>query len=220
MKRAMLMAALLLAQVSCVGGGDSAVRLLHARVLKEEAGACSLSEVSITQGTLDVSGGRNYLLGINIESNLADPTLAVGNVDFNSRGHNDVILNELVLSYRTEPSVALPQEESIPVYLLLRAESNEQSFLVFPAIGPQAFAQLRGAVGLGQQVTLIITVKARGEMGGKQGTVETNAMSFPIVLLNSGFDSFTGTCPSGGQPVPGEICRPQGQDAGHICPIT
>ncbi len=222
MKRVMMMAALLVASVSCVsGGGDSAIRLLHARVLKSEGSGCTIGEFVISGGELDVSGGRSYVLGLNIESNAVDPSLIVGGENFGSSGLNDVVLREIVLTYEAQPALSLLSEERIPIYRLLRAGTTDESSLLINAIGPLALQQIQDSVVPGQSVTLSVTIKARGELGNK-AQVESNEMTFPIVLFNSGYrvpeDSI---CPEG--TTLSDVVHPcgyLGQDQGPICRPT
>jgi len=217
MKRVMMLAALLVASVSCVsGGGDSAVRLLHARVLKSEGTGCSIGEFVINGGELDISGGRSYVLGLNIESNTVDPSLVVGGEDFGSSGLNDVILKEIVLSYEAQPALSLSSEETIPIYHLLRAGTSDESSLLINAIGPLALQQINDSMCEAQSVTLSVTIKVRGEMGNK-AAVESNELTFPIVLVKSAYSAKFKQCKSGTLTDVVHPCGYLGQDQGLIC---
>ncbi|HSP77046.1 MAG TPA: hypothetical protein VLQ93_00855, partial [Myxococcaceae bacterium] len=179
-------------------------------------GGCAAGDFVISGGELDISGGRSYVLGLNVESNAVDPSIIVGGENFGSDGLNDIILKEIVLSYEAQPAQTLPTEERIPIYRLLRAGTSDESTLLINALGPLAQQQLMGSVLPGQTVTVFVTIKARGELGNK-APVESNEMVFPIVVSNSGYDASSRTCASGTLTDVNHPCGYLGQDHGPIC---
>ncbi len=218
MKRLMMIAALAASSVGCVANqGDAPIRFLGTRELTSGSGeSCSLGDRQLTSGQLDISSGNSYLLGLSVETNTVVQETRVNGVPVSGPGLSDITLSELTFSYDSEPSLPLPAEESIPYYAVFRPDSGEGSFALFYALGPKALTVLQGSVT--DPVTVFVTVKGRGRMSGGQ-VVETNEVTFPISVGNSGYNPSTKTCATGvtpsATPAP---CGNYGQDMGPICP--
>jgi hypothetical protein len=215
MKRLMMIAALVASSVGCVSNqGDAPIRFLGTRELTPGSDSCSLGDRQRTSGQLDISSGNSYLLGLSIETNTVQQETRVNGIPVSGPGLSDITLTEIILSYETDASVALPTEERLPYYAVFRPQSSGDSFALFYILGPKALEALVDSVD--DPVTVFVTVKGRGRMSGGQ-VVETNEITFPINLINSGFDPESGTC-FDGQPVNIEgPCGNYGQDMGRIC---
>lgn len=224
MKRLMMLATLAASVTGCVANqGDAPVRFLGARALESQSGACGLADFQLAQGSLDVSGGGSYLLGVNVETNTGTRTIIINNEVFSGEGLSDVNLQEVVLTYQSQPVLALP-EDRIPFYAVFRpGTTGDESFALMYAIGPNALKVLRDPAVLpvgAPPVTLLATVKAVGKFSGGM-PVETNAITFPIIVRNSGYNPETNTCPVAGQSPVGYAgpCGQVGQDTGAICRV-
>ncbi|HYO60046.1 hypothetical protein [Archangium sp.] len=245
MKRLMVIAALAVVPLACVANqGDAPVRFLHARALDP---SCKPVEDSyISAGTLDVSGGQNYRLTLAIETNNRAQQIVIGQEDFSGDGLSDITLNELIYSYESQPYISLPEEERVPIYAVYRPGTDpDQSTLTVGGFGPEALDMLKekGVVPetvsvtvpvvkdgqIGERsversfdgITVFSTIKGRGVMSGGQ-IVETNEITFPIAVVNSGYKPGTpaGTCENGKPPAgQGFFVCVYGQDGiGRICP--
>jgi hypothetical protein len=210
LKQWMMVAVLAASSVACVANqGDAPIRLLGARTLTTEDTGCTAGDRQLLSGSLDVSGGASYLLALNLESQLRESTNVL----------NDVTLTEVVLSYESQPRLSLPNEERIPIYAVIRPGTSEDSSILLDALGPKALTVLRDAVATDQAVTVLSTIQAKGHLGGGQ-SVETNEISFPITVINSGFDPASGKCLDASQtvsPTAEGPCGQLGQDTGPIC---
>ncbi len=224
MKRLMLVAALAASSSACVANqGDAPIRFLQAAPLKTESGGCSVTTggSQVPQGLLDISGRGTYLVGLVVETNTAQRDLSVGGKVLSGPGLNDITLNEVVLSYETSVRVqGLPEEESIPIYGVFRPGTASGSYAILPAFGSKALSALSAAVGEGQQLTVVSTIKAKGRLSSGLG-VETNEIQFPVNIINSGYvPGASPACPSGLEYKPAQAigaCNQLGQDVGPIC---
>ena len=220
MKQWMVLAALAASSTACVANqGDAPVRLLAARSLRSEGGACAVGDRQLLAGSLDVSGGSSYLLGLSLEANLVQQNITIGGNQYSGPGLSDVTLSEVVVTYESQPRVALPREERIPVYALIRPGTSANSFLLLYGIGPKALTVLRDAVSSDQPVTVLSTIKAVGQMSSGHN-VETNEITFPITVINSGYDPAGRKCSDttlSVSPTAMGACNQLGQDTGPIC---
>lgn len=223
MKRLMLVAALAASSSACVANqGDSSIRFLQAAPLKTESGGCSVTTggSQIPQGLLDISGGGTYLVGLVVETNIAQRDLSVGGKILSGPGLNDITLNEVVLTYETSVRVAgLPEEESIPIYGVFRPGTAAGSYAILPALGSKALTALSGFVTEAQPVTVVSTIKAKGRLSSGLG-VETNEIQFPVNVITSGYTGGSSPCPAGLEYKPAQAigaCNQLGQDVGPIC---
>lgn len=191
MKRLMAIAALALAPVGCVANqGDAAVRFLDARALtfEEGTGCVPSDELVIGSGLLDLSGSRNYLLAMSVETNNSVQSITINQEEFAGQGLSDITLNEVVYSYQFQPNgsgtatnLIDTEEESSAIYRVLRSGTNaEESYVFMNAFGPKAVAALPGKAG-----TVFTTIKARGRLSGGQ-VVESNKFTFPVTVYASG----------------------------------
>jgi hypothetical protein len=216
MKRLMVIAALAVAPLACVANqGDAPVRFIHARALDPD---CKIVEDSyVSSGSLDVSGGQNYRLVLAVETNTSTQQITIGQEIFSGNGLGDITLNELIYSYESQPSGAVPEEERVPIYAVYRpgTDAQESTFTV-GGFGPQALDRLKG-LPVDASVTVLSTIKGRGVMSGGQ-IVESNEITFPITVVNSGFVPGTPPkCPGDRPGTPAGLCV-LGQDVGRICP--
>ncbi|MFY0529285.1 hypothetical protein ACN28I_41010 [Archangium gephyra] len=199
MKRLMAIAALALAPLGCVANqGDAPIRFLWARALVFEEGiGCTASDdFVITEGTLDISGGQNYLLAMSVETNTFQQPITIGQEPMSGEGLGDITLNEYIYSYEFQPllnsgavSLTLPADEvdRLAAYAVFRPETDpEETYTFVRAFGPGALDALRNAITPGTAVTVLSTIKARGRLSGGQ-VVESNAFTFPVTVISSGF---------------------------------
>ncbi len=222
MKRWMMIAALAASSVGCVANqGDAPVRLLDARRLTGTEGGCGLGTIQQAAGQLDISGGSSYLLGLRFETNTVSQDLRLGNRSLSGGGLSDFTIQEIIVSYESQPSLPLPAEERIPVYAVFRPNTPAESgsYMILYALGPKALEVLADSVS-DEPVTVLSTIKGAGRFSGGQ-TAETNEITYPITIINSGFDPMTGTCldPSFRPVTTGGACGQVGQDNGPICRV-
>jgi hypothetical protein len=84
------------------------------------------------------------------------------------------------------------------------------------ALGPAAVTALK-TVAVGSSVTVLVTLKAAGKLSSG-ASVETNEVTFPIVVINSGYNPAAKTCSSGTpRTTDAWTCGNLGQDLGAIC---
>lgn len=225
MKRLMVIAALAVAPLACVANqGDTPVRFLNARALEfEPAEGCTGSEDAfITQGDFDVSGGQNYLLAMSVETNTFQQPITIGQEPFSGGGLGDITLSEVVYSYEVAPAgaVRMPADEDdrVSLYAVFRPETDaDESYLFVRAFGPKALAALSGITDPTVSVTVLTTIQARGRLSGGQ-EVRSNKFTFPVTVVNSGYDPRTGACGAGGTPTAVGVCGIAGQEF-RICPL-
>src|SRR5690349_3009055 len=117
MKRLMVISALALAPLACVGSeGSAPVSFLGARAMQADAttaAGCKVSDSgdNITAGSLDVSAGANYMLALSVATHTSASSFTVGQTQF-SGSNGNVVLNELVYSYTSQPSIPLPAAQA------------------------------------------------------------------------------------------------------------
>ncbi|WP_143177944.1 hypothetical protein [Cystobacter ferrugineus] len=212
MKRLMMVAALAVAQSGCVSGqGDAPVLFTNALVLTGSPGQACDVETSqfISQGSLDVSGGGNYVLAMGVRSTVPiGRSVIIGDVPVGVGGES-ITLTEFVYSYEASPDLGLPEEEIVATYSVIPAGTGGDSYVFVTAFGPQAIEKLRTGAPGSPGVSVISHVRARGRLGSSSN-VESNEFSFPVKVYASGISV---PCPTGF--VVGGICNP-GQD-GPVC---
>ncbi len=217
MKRLLMVSALLLTQACVYQGGDAGVRLLGVKPMEGET--CTVGEQDILTGTLDVSGGRYFLVGLSYESVLVDPApLEVGDrtVPTVSR---DIIFKELVYTYQAE-GVTMPAEEVFPIYLVIRpTETEDGTVQRVPLLTESARKALSTLpVSLtAPAAKVFVSMQLRGNMTSGSA-ISTNTITFPLTVYNTGFAPDTGTCAAGGTAAPPAsfACGEPGQ-GGPIC---
>ncbi|HYO66179.1 MAG TPA: hypothetical protein VEU33_08860 [Archangium sp.] len=218
MKRLMAIAALVLGQAGCVANqGDAPVRFLDALSLtfEEGVGCTPADDFVIGTGSLDLSGGQNYLMAMSVETNNSVQSITINQEEFAGQGLNDITLNELVYSYEFQPNAGSPsvtvpadEEDRVPLYRVLRpGTSADESFVFMNAFGPKMLEALRtGFTSPDQRGTVYTTIKARGRLSSGQ-TVDSNKFQFPVTVYETNF----GYCPLG--EIPLGTCQRAGQDA-------
>ncbi len=214
MKRWMMLAALAASSMSCVEGrGDAAVRFLDARALSGSGGACTLGTSQLASGLLDIAAGNSYLLGLRVETTTAVPRNVIGGNNLGGSGLNDFLFEEVILTYESQPSLPLPAEERIPVYGVFRpgTPGESGSFAILYALGPKALEVLAGSVS-DEPVTVLTTLKVAGRYSSGQKS-ETNEVTYPITVVNSGYNPDDNSCPAPKVPTTsGWACDNVGQD--------
>ncbi len=216
MKRLLMVSALLLTQACVYQQGDAGVRLMGVKPM--EGDDCTLGELDILTGSLDVSGGRSFLVGLTYESELVDPDpLDLGDrtVPVVSR---EIVIKELVYTYQAE-GVTMPAEEVFPIYLVIRpSQADEGTVQRVPLLTDAARKALSALpVSLTAPVgRVFVSIQMRGNM--TSGTaLNTNTITFPLTLYNTGY-SPTGGCTAGGVAADASsfACGEMGQ-GGPIC---
>jgi hypothetical protein len=190
MKRLTALCLTLLATAGCVED-DQGVRLLGARQMTT---ACAISPTFIPGGSFNINApaGR-YIMGFNIESVRDTTETTVGGAPFTGSEAGDFISNEEVLTFESTPDLGLG-EVRIPYYTVTRAGAAETSFVVLDLLPPETLSAVSNSIaGTGGSVTVLATVKLRGEFGsGADG--ETNPVTFPIVVFDG---PVAPACPAG-----------------------
>ncbi len=174
-------------------------------------------EIQQLGGSLDVAplGAGAYTIAFNFRSTLAEiPVDTVGGNPVTGPGANDFILQEVRLSYSSEPALNIP-EERMPLYGVFPAGAGDDSFIGLNLVGPAALAALRGQALPASGLTLIVTLQLAGELGSGRD-VESNEATFPITVFNSGLTA----CPAGEVVLPSGPCNSRGgQDGAPICGV-
>jgi hypothetical protein len=211
MKRLMVIAALAVAQSGCVANqSDAPVQFSTAYAL----GSDCTPETGrfVSQGTLDVSGGSNYLLAMKAQNTLPPSRIVVIGDATTTVGGASVILSEYVYTYEAPAVVGLPAEESVATYSVL-APGSVDGYVLVNAFGPKALEKLNAYLDAGDpdiRVGVISTIKARGRLG-TSSNVESNQFSFPVSVFSTGY---SGTCAPGF--TPSGTCN-VGQDVQKVC---
>jgi hypothetical protein len=215
MKRLMMVAALAVAQSGCVSAqDDAALTFSNALALAGAPGGSCEPDTSkfIGQGSLDVSGGGNYLLFMRVQSSIPTPRIiSIGDTPTTVGGEN-IILNEFVYRYESSPDIGLPEEDSVVTYAVVPPGASGASYLPMNAFGPKALARLNepGVVPAFPGVSILTYIKARGRVGSTSNA-ESNEFAFPVQVYASGGSCLPGDVPTGGICSPGQdepLCEP------------
>ncbi|NTX00604.1 hypothetical protein [Myxococcus sp. CA040A] len=203
MKPIYLAALLAFGTVSCVDNLPK-LQILQAAPPEED---CNVpDDVALLSGSLNLALAGDYTSGFIVTSNLSDTPIVVGEAPVSDIDSTAVYLTELELSYQTEPELNIPSA-TIPIYGTFRG--NEDGSLVLGLLTRDAESALRSAVGGGGTVVdVLVTLRVRGHTVAG-GDVETNEISYPLVV---GFAPYV--CPTAGDvhgPLVGP-CDPRGQN--------
>lgn len=191
MKRLILSSVLAASSLACVSAqGDAPVHFLGTQKLDATCAASGTAQS--LQGLLDISGGASsYVMGVNVESNVVNQQITIGASIFTNQGHADFTMTEEVITYSaSEPVAGLPKEEHVPLYGVFRPSAGGTgTFMTLYALGTEAVTALKGTVTPGHAaVTVLATVKGVGKLSSG-ATVETNEITFPVIVINSGYTS-------------------------------
>ena len=193
MKQLMVMTALALS--GCVAAQEDApVQFTSAVAVAGAPGTACTADTAklLSRGRLNLVGGGNYTLAMQVRSTIpSSRSIIVGGTSVNVGGET-ATLTELVYSYEGPANLALPAEETVATYTVLKAASSE-STVFLSAFGPKALTSLLNAADSGRvtdtPVGIIATIKARGRLG-TTGNLESNEFSFPLSIVNA-------PCPAG-----------------------
>ncbi|WNG29641.1 hypothetical protein F0U62_40805 [Cystobacter fuscus] len=204
MKRLTMVAALALAQSGCVTSQEDSP-LLFGNVLALEGCDPDTSKF-ISQGSLDVAGGGNYVMAVQARNIIpTSRVIIIGDTPTNVGG-SSVTLTEIIYRYESSPELGLPEEDRVATYAVVPAGSGDNSYVPVSAFGPLALEKLRAVAPASPGVSVISHIKARGRVGSTSN-VETNEFSFPVRV-------FASVCSS---PATAGVCSP-GQDVPTACP--
>ncbi|ATB42551.1 hypothetical protein CYFUS_008030 [Cystobacter fuscus] len=212
MKRLMMVAALAVAQSGCASSQEDAP-VLFSNVLAlagSPGGACEPDTSKfISQGSLDVAGGDNYVMAVRVRSTIpAARTILVGDTP-TLVGGESITLTEFVYRYESSPELGLPDEDRAATNAVIPAgTTGDSSYVPVNAFGPLALEKLLTATPGEPGVSVIVYIKARGRVGSTSNA-ESNEFSFPVRVFRS-LD-----CSS--NPVTAGICS-FGQDVRTACP--
>ncbi|WP_395838446.1 hypothetical protein [Cystobacter fuscus] len=160
----------------------------------------------ISQGSLDLAGGENYLLAMRVRSAIPTSRTVIVGDSPTTVGGSSVTLTEFVYRYESSAELGLPEEETAATYAVVPAGATGDSYVSVNAFGPQAFAKLKESGNVPSEfpgVSVITYIKARGHLGSTSN-VESNEFSFPVAVFNSRCTVAAG------------VCR-KGQDAATAC---
>src|SRR4051812_12260656 len=107
-----LLSCLAAAGLACApANSDSPIRLLGARSLGGDLGACTV-DATLEQyaGTLDIAGTTSYRLAFTKQSDLQRLSTSVGSETLAGPNRNDFIANEMILEYSSTPPIAFEPE--------------------------------------------------------------------------------------------------------------
>lgn len=186
---------------------------------------CNLdNEVGQTRGFLDASGGGDYVVVMNIASDVtAEPVLqSARGLDLTGPGSRNFLATEVFLTYRSVNPTITFDPESIPITATF-APNTAENRLAADIIGDKAATRLRDMLS-DPTITTILTVNVqlRGRLESGE-TVHSNSLSFPIEVKPSnapctepGNVARTGPCGArGGQDgTPVICCTGPGMPAG------
>jgi hypothetical protein len=199
--------------IGCVPN-DSSIHILNAFPYQSASnnGACTAMTVGIPGGSLDLSGNTDYILQWTVESTMQILTTNITNeTPFQGPQRNDWIAKEVVYSYTTVPALNPPlADETYPYSWRIAAGAATGSFIGMHMIGPTATGQLITAVRPGTGLQLVVTFYIRGQLASGQ-KVDTNKVSYPIYVYNTGFPG----CP-GDRRVPSGPCGYVGGQDGSL----
>jgi hypothetical protein len=220
MKKLLVVPLLAALSLSCTSETTS-IQLLGAIAFPfgpDEVDDCSPDgEVQQLGGSLDVAplGAGGYSIAFNFRSSLGESGEGtVGGNPVGNPGNNDFILQEVRLSYSSEPALNIPAER-LPLYGVFPAGSDDDSFIGVNLVGPAALAALRSQALPANGLTLLVTLQLAGKLGSG-ADIESNEATFPITVFNSGLTA----CPAGLVPVPSGPCNAAGgQDGAPICGV-
>ncbi|MFY2561394.1 hypothetical protein ACN469_27585 [Corallococcus terminator] len=203
MKPIYLATLLALGTVSCVDNLPK-LQILQAAPPEED---CNVpDDVALLSGSLNLALAGDYTSGFIVTSNLADTPIVLGEAPLSDTDSTAVYLTELELSYQTEPELNIPSA-TVPIYGTFRG--NEDGSMVLGLLTRDARNALLSATGGGGSVVdVLVTLRVRGHTVAG-GDVETNEISYPLVV---GFAEFK--CPKMGDihgPSLGP-CDPRGQN--------
>jgi hypothetical protein len=212
MKRAILLLFWVAASSACSVPNDSSIRFVGTRSVKPGTGiggVCQASDLQSLGGSLDLAGFSNYVIQLNIESNLQS---IVTNVPEPVAGssRNDFIAKYLQFSYQSTPPVSFQTVQQVTT-MVIKAGSTAQSFLVIFLFPPEAVKTLYANVPVGGSLDVNVTVQLFGELASGQ-KLSTNKLTYPVHVYRS---SFTG-CPGDIQAPTGPCGSFGGQDGTDV----
>jgi len=168
--------------------------------------------INTTTGRLDPSGGGDFVVVLNIDSELTENPEIINErgVQLTTPGKRNYVIEQIALGYRfTERPMSAPvtfENETIPVYfeILPNSEGNK---LATDIIGDKAATRLRNmAVDPTVESQLLVTIQTKGRTASGD-SLASNPITFPITVQTSdtqcpepGNVTFTGPCGTrGGQ---------------------
>ena len=138
------------------------------------------SELFITRGRLDASGGGDYLLVIGLASDLDNQYTIMNNrgVNLTEVRARTFTFRELLLTYATVPAVTFPRGDTIPISGTI--EPGAVARVSTDIIGDEGAKVLREQLTDDTKTTALnVTVSVRGSLGSGE-TVTSNPVVFPI----------------------------------------
>ncbi len=168
--------------------------------------SCSVSTSSagLLRGSLDLSLSQGYLMGFVVRSSLTDTPVVVGDSPLSGEDTDAVYLDEMEVSYDTNRSGVNLDDATVPIYNAI--QGGEEGTLLLNLITSDALEDLDTATESGE-VEVLVTLRLHGKTA-TGSEVETNEISYPIVVYKSGF-----ACPSPQVPEEAtEPCDPRGQN--------
>jgi hypothetical protein len=174
-------------------------------------GVCTVTKPSVaqTRGSLNTAFTRSYLMIMTLDSLFVDNEITPSG--------NIVIFNQIEYTYTTTPGptgvpVGFPSTETRALTFEVKPETQD-TLLLEDLIGPQAAISLDAvpASSPNDYFTLNTQVRLRGTLVSG-GAVQTNRVSFPIAIYNSGAG-----CPAGYIVSPEAPCGNVGQDGVSCC---
>lgn len=185
-----LLSVMLLGAASCVPG-SSPIRITGVFPIDLGMGGteCNIdSDIGITRGRLDASGGGDYLLVLGVTSDLDNSYTIMNNrgVNLTEVGARNFTYREVALSYTSlnPPLTILP--ETIPTAGTITPGGEAR--ITTDVIGDEAAKVLRDMLTDDTQTTqLTVNIQLRGSLASGE-TVHSNTVSFPIEVTttNSG----------------------------------
>ncbi len=185
---------------SCVPG-ESPIRILGFFSVDTGMGGaeCMLTnDVGQTRGRLDASGGGDYVVVMQVASDVtSQPVLQnARGLDLTGPGSRNFVATEIFLTYRSvNPSITF-DAETIPIVATI-APATSDNRIAADIIGDKAATKLRDMLS-DPTITTILTVNVqlRGRLESGE-TIHSNTLSFPIEVTPS-----NAPCPE-----PGNVAR-------------
>ncbi len=192
---------------------DSPIVLLNNQAVDAQ---CAIdNDVSISQGSLDLSVGVGYIAHFAVESNLQAVSTVVDGDVVSGPDQNDFVVERVDIEYSNPAGGAAPAAATLPIHFVIRAgASAENTNLGLNLLPAEARAAL---AGVGSAGTIVVaTVSVTGSLRSGR-TFTSNEVNFPIEVFESGFSGcgagealeLTGPCGSiGAQDGTFPVCVP------------
>ncbi|RKH64325.1 hypothetical protein [Corallococcus llansteffanensis] len=181
---------------------------------KQPSAACVVAQDApgIARGRLNLRYGRNYVVGLIVNSNYANTPTEVGGVPLDPNpdtgGQGTAFVDSVKLSFDADSGASIP-DQTLP-YTAGLNPSSEGNLLVLSLITADVYSALLQAVPTNADpVQVQVTIQLTGKYAGSS-SFESNEVTFSIDVDNR--DVGVPTCAAGEVPESAGPCGNSGQD--------